>query len=168
MASDAAWLWQALDRIGRNPVNGEYYLTDTVALAVADARPGAVIAIPAADPRDAWGVNDRAQLAEAEAVMRARLLGDLMRSGVTVVDPAATYLDVGVAVGRDTTLHPGTILRGATVVGAGCQLGPHTTLVDTQVGDGARVRYTLAEGAVIPERADVGPFAHLSRSHRDA
>lgn len=161
MCFDAAWLWEALDRLGRNPVNGEYYLTDLVALAVADAGPGAALALLAADPREALGVNDRAQLAEAEAVLRARLLGDLMRAGVSVVDPAATYLDVGVAVGRDTTLHPGTILRGATVVGAGCQIGPYTTLVDTQVGDGARVRYTLVEGAVIAEGADVGPFAHL-------
>lgn len=157
---DAAWLWPALDRIERSPVKGEYYLTDTIALAVADGGP--VTATPADDPSEALGINDRAQLAAAEAVLRARLLAELMRTGVTVVDPAATYLDVGVTVGGDTTLHPGTILRGATSVGSGCQVGPQATLIDARVGDGARVRHALVEGAAIPPGADVGPFAHIT------
>jgi bifunctional UDP-N-acetylglucosamine pyrophosphorylase/glucosamine-1-phosphate N-acetyltransferase len=161
MCFDGGWLWEALARVQRNPLKGEYYLTDTVALAVEDQGLGAVLAEVAADPREAWGVNDRAQLAQAETAMRERLLDAIMRSGVTVVDPASTYIDVDVTVGRDSTLHPGTMLRGATVVGARCHVGPHTTLIDTQLGDGARVRYTLAEGAVIPPGADIGPFTHI-------
>src|SRR5262245_51000705 len=104
MCFDPAWLWDGVGRIQRNPVKGEYYLTDLVAMAVAERGPGAAVAIAAADPREAWGVNDRAQLAQAGAALRERILEDLMRAGVTIVDPAATYVDVGVAVGGETVL----------------------------------------------------------------
>ncbi|MCS6941127.1 MAG: NTP transferase domain-containing protein [Roseiflexaceae bacterium] len=158
---DAAWMWPALDRVQRSPVKGEYYLTDLVALAIADRGVGAVQALLADDPTEALGVNDRVQLAQAERVLRMRLLDALMRSGVTVVDPAATYVDVDVVVGQDTTLLPGTMLRGSTRVGARCTIGPYTSLSDTIVADDAHVRYTFAEGVVIPARAIVGPFAYL-------
>jgi bifunctional UDP-N-acetylglucosamine pyrophosphorylase/glucosamine-1-phosphate N-acetyltransferase len=161
MCFDAAWLWPALDRIPRNPVKGEYYLTDLAAMAVAERGPGAAVALPAADAREAWGINDRAQLAQAEAVLRERILQDLMLSGVTVVDPAATYVDAGVVVGRDTTLWPGTLLLGATRVGAGCAIGPHATISDSNVADRARVRQAVVERAQVAEGADVGPFAHV-------
>jgi bifunctional UDP-N-acetylglucosamine pyrophosphorylase/glucosamine-1-phosphate N-acetyltransferase len=162
MCFDGAWLWEAMGRIQRNPVKGEYYLTDLVAMAVAERGPGAAVAVAAADGREAWGVNDRTQLAEATAVLRGRILDDLMRSGVTVADPAATYVDAGVSVGGDTTLLPGTLLKGATRVGSGCVIGPHTTIADSTIGDRARVRYALVERAAVPDGADVGPFAQLS------
>jgi bifunctional UDP-N-acetylglucosamine pyrophosphorylase/glucosamine-1-phosphate N-acetyltransferase len=158
---DAAWLWEALDGIPRNPVNGEYYLTDLVAMAVAERGPGAVIALPADDAREAWGINNRVQLAQAEAVLRERILEQHMLAGVTVTDPATTYIDIGVTVGGDTTLLPGTLLRGATQVGAGCQIGPATTIVDSSIGDGALVRYALIERAKVPAEAVIGPFIHL-------
>jgi len=154
-------MWPALDRVQRSPVKGEYYLTDLIALAIADGGVGAVQALIATDPTEAFGVNDRVQLAQAERILRTRLLDTLMRSGVTVVDPEATYVDVDVVVGQDTMLLPGTMLRGATRVGTGCIIGPHTSLIDTIVADGAHVRYTFAEGVVIPAQAIVGPFAHL-------
>jgi bifunctional UDP-N-acetylglucosamine pyrophosphorylase/glucosamine-1-phosphate N-acetyltransferase len=160
--ADASWLWNALDRIQPNPVNGEYYLTDLVELAVTAGGPGAAVATAMNDPRDGWGINDRVQLAEAEAVLRARILGELMRSGVTVTDPAATYVDIGVTVGRDATLLPGTILRGATHVGVGCVIGPHTTLSDATIGDGAKVQYSIVENMAIPAGAVIGPFAHVT------
>jgi bifunctional UDP-N-acetylglucosamine pyrophosphorylase / glucosamine-1-phosphate N-acetyltransferase len=163
MCIDAGWLWEMLPQVPRSPIKGEYYLTDLVAMAVAARGPGGAVALEAADEREAWGINDRAQLAQAEAVMRARILDDHMRSGVTVVDPAATYVDVGVTIGRDTTLLPGTLLRGSTRVGAGCVIGPHTTLVDATVGDRAHVRYALVEGTRIDDEAEVGPFAHQAR-----
>lgn len=162
MAFDAVWLWQALDALPRDPVKGEYYLTDLVAMAVAERGPGAAVALPAADPREAWGVNDRSQLAQAAAVLRERVLADLMRSGVTIIDPVTTYVDVAVLVGADTTLHPGAILRGATRVGARCEIGPSVTIADSSVGDGAQVCYALVEGATIPAGATIGPFAHVT------
>lgn len=158
---DAVWMWQALERVRRSPIKGEYYLTDLIALAIADRGVGAVEAQIVADHTEAWGVNDRVQLAHAEQVMRARVLEALMRGGVTIVDPAATYVDVDVQVGQDTTLFPGTMLRGATRVGSRCVVGPHTSLVDTIVADGARVRYVMAEGVTIAAEADIGPFVHL-------
>jgi bifunctional UDP-N-acetylglucosamine pyrophosphorylase / glucosamine-1-phosphate N-acetyltransferase len=162
MCFDAAWLWQALDRIPRNPAKGEYYLTDLAELAVAERGPGAAVALPAVDAREAWGINDRVQLAQAEAVMRERILERLMRAGVSVTDPANTYVDTDVTVGVDSTLLPGTYLRGATSVGAGCEIGPATMIVDSSIGDRARVRYALVERAIVPEEAVIGPFVHIT------
>jgi bifunctional UDP-N-acetylglucosamine pyrophosphorylase / glucosamine-1-phosphate N-acetyltransferase len=162
MCFDAAWLWTALDRIPRNPVNGEYYLTDLAALAVTERGPGAAVALPAADAREAWGINDRVQLAQADAVMRERILERLMRAGVSVTDPANTYVEVDVTVGVDSTLLPGTYLRGATSVGAGCEIGPATMILDSSIGDRARVRYALVERAGVLEAAVIGPFVHIS------
>jgi bifunctional UDP-N-acetylglucosamine pyrophosphorylase / glucosamine-1-phosphate N-acetyltransferase len=161
MCFDAAWLWEAIGRLRRNPLKGEYYLTDLAALAVAEGGAGAAVALQAEDPAEALGVNDRAQLAEAAAVLRRRTLAELMRAGVTVVDPAATYVDVGVAVGPDSTLHPGTILRGATSVGGGCEIGPHATILDSRIGDRARVRHAVIERATLLDDAVVGPFVHI-------
>ena len=167
MCFDAAWLWSALDRIPRNPLNGEYYLTDLAALAVAEHGPGAAVALPAADAREAWGINDRVQLAQADAVMRQRILERLMRSGVSVIDPATTYVDADVTVGADSTLLPGTYLRGATSVGVGCEIGPSTMILDSAIGDRARVRYALIERASVPEAAVIGPFVHISGKQAD-
>lgn len=161
MCIDAAWLWDVLPQVPRSPIKGEYYLTDLVAMAVAAGGPGAAVALEAADEREAWGINDRVQLAEAEAVMRQQILASLMRAGVTIRDPAATYVDADVQVGRDTTLLPGTLLCGSTLVGARCEIGPHATLINTQVGDDVRARYVLVEGKQIPAGADIGPFVHL-------
>jgi bifunctional UDP-N-acetylglucosamine pyrophosphorylase/glucosamine-1-phosphate N-acetyltransferase len=161
MCFDAAWMWDALDRIQLNPIKGEYYLTDLAEMAVAERGPGAAVALVAADAREAWGINDRTQLAAAEAVMRARILDGLMRSGVTLIDPAATYVDAGVTVGGDTTLLPGTLLRGATRVGGGCTIGPATTISDSTIGDRAQVRYALVERARIPAGAANGPITHI-------
>ncbi len=161
MCFDAAWLWEAIGRIRPNAVNGEYYLTDLVALGVAERGPGAAIALPAADAREAWGVNDRVQLAQAGAVLRERILGALMRSGVTIADPAATYVDAGVTVGADTQLLPGTLLQGRTQVGAGCAIGPHTTISDSTIGDGARVYHATIERASVAPNAVIGPFVHM-------
>jgi bifunctional UDP-N-acetylglucosamine pyrophosphorylase / glucosamine-1-phosphate N-acetyltransferase len=162
MCFDAVWLWQALDRIPRNPVKGEYYLTDLAEMAVAERGLGAAVALPVADAREAWGINDRVQLAQADAVMRERILDELMRAGVSVIDPANTYVDADVRVGVDSTLLPGTYLRGATSVGGGCEIGPATMIVDSHIGDRACVRYALLEQATVREAAVVGPFVHLS------
>src|SRR5439155_26602260 len=130
--------------------------------AVAERGPGAAVAMPAADAREAGGINDRVQLAQAEAVMRERILERLMRAGVGVTDPANTYVDADVTVGVDSALLPGTYLRGATSVGAGCEIGPSTMIVDSSIGDRARVRYALVERAIVPEAAVIGPFVHIT------
>src|ERR671933_1593685 len=131
VAYDAAWLWPHLDLLQPSPIKGEYYLTDLVAMAVREAGPRAILAHRLADPTEALGVNDRWELAQAEAVMRQRILRSLMEAGVTVTDPAHTYVDVGVAVGQDSVLLPGTMLKGRTTIGERCVIGPNSVIEDS-------------------------------------
>ena len=120
-----------------------------------------VTALSVADPMEAAGVNDRAQLAVAEAELRDRTNERWMRKGVTMVDPEHTYIDASVVLGTDVTLFPDTILQGRTVIGAHAQIGPSTRLEDCTVGDGSIVENTVACRSTIGENARVGPFASL-------
>jgi bifunctional UDP-N-acetylglucosamine pyrophosphorylase/glucosamine-1-phosphate N-acetyltransferase len=137
---------------------GEYYLPDLVPLVLAGGGRVATLEGPAAQAR---GVNDRVELAEAEAVLRRRLLERLMLAGVTVVDPATTYVEVDVEVGQDSVLAPLTFLEAGTRVGARCRLGPNVRLVGCTVGDDATVTQTVAVSSAIGPRAVVGPFVSL-------
>jgi bifunctional UDP-N-acetylglucosamine pyrophosphorylase/glucosamine-1-phosphate N-acetyltransferase len=148
-------LLEALTELTPDNAAGERYLTDVFRR----LRPAEVV--PLADPEEAIGVNDRVELARAEAALRGRLLRELMRSGVTVRDPATTFVDVGVAVGPDTVLEPFTILRGRTSIGANCRIGPHTEISDSRVGDGARVVGSWLDGAQLGDDSDCGPFSKL-------
>ena len=153
-------LRKALASVRPNNAKGEYYLTDVVRLlGESGARVGAWAA-PGGE-EEILGVNTRVELARAGAVLRRRVLEKLMRGGVTVVDPAATYVDAGVRVGRDTTIWPNTHLRGKTIVGRGCVLGPSTMLTDAAVGDRAEVVASVLASARIGAGARIGPFAHL-------
>ncbi|KMM46414.1 bifunctional N-acetylglucosamine-1-phosphate uridyltransferase/glucosamine-1-phosphate acetyltransferase [Cellulomonas sp. A375-1] len=156
---DAAVLRSALGRLGRDNAQGEVYLTDVLAIAREDG--GHVRALRTDDPYAVEGVNDRVQLAALAAELNRRLLEDWMREGVTIVDPATTWVDVDVELERDVTLLPGTQLHGATVVREGAKIGPDTTLTDVEVGKGATVSRTHGSLAVIGEKASVGPFAYL-------
>lgn len=150
----------ALRRLTPQNAQGEYYLTDVVAvLKDAGYRVGAVTVD---DPAEAEGINDRVQLAAAEAELRRRTNERWLRAGVSLVDPSSTYLDSTVRLGADVTIFPGTILQGDTVVGAGAEIGPHTRLVDCVVGDGARVEQSNGRDAEIGTEAVVGPFAVLA------
>lgn len=137
---------------------GEEYLTDVTAAFVADGLPVAALL---ADAVETAGINDRVQLAAAGAALRDRIVADWMRAGVTVVDPASTWVDVGVGIEPDAVLLPGVQLHGGTVVEAGARVGPDCTLTDTVVGAGAQVVRTHADGAQIGPDATVGPFAYL-------
>ncbi|WP_017558316.1 bifunctional UDP-N-acetylglucosamine diphosphorylase/glucosamine-1-phosphate N-acetyltransferase GlmU [Nocardiopsis baichengensis] len=158
-AFDGALLAEVVHRLSTDNAKGEEYITDAVAILRGDGH--RVGAAPAADWVEIQGVNDRAQLAEARRLLNDRLLGDLMRAGATVVDPASTWVDVQVELGRDVVVEPQVRLRGSTRVGEGAQVGPGTTLTDTLVGEEAVVRETYAERAEIGPGATVGPFAYL-------
>ena len=161
----ADWLWEALERIELSP-KGEYYLTDTIELAVKEGRP--VQALVHTEPAETIGINTRVHLAEAEIAMRQRINQDLMLAGVTMVDPASTYIDAGVRVGRDTVIMPNTYLQGNTAIGEGCEIGPSSLLRDSQVGAGCKVLMSVMEGAVLEEDVDIGPFARLRKgAHLD-
>ena len=152
-------LTPALRRLSPENAQGEYYLTD--ALEVLTEAGHKVIAVEARDTAEALGVNDRAQLADAEAVLRGRINGRWMRAGVTMVDPERTYLDATVDLSADVRLLPGTVLEGRTTIGPGSVIGPDCRLVDTAVGVGATVTYSVATDAEIGDGAVVGPWAHL-------
>jgi len=113
------------------------------------------------DPAETVGVNDRAQLAAAEAVLRQRINERWMRRGVTMLDPDRTYVDASVRLAADVTLFPGTMLHGDTIVGAGARLGPDVRLTDCAVGEGAIVEQAVGELASVGDGAVVGPFASL-------
>jgi bifunctional UDP-N-acetylglucosamine pyrophosphorylase/glucosamine-1-phosphate N-acetyltransferase len=149
----------ALRRLSPENAQGEYYLTDVVA--VLRQAGHLVLGVEADDATDAFGVNDRAQLAEAEAELRHRINTRWMREGVGMTDPARTYVDTGVVLAPDVLLLPGTMLSGRTVVGAGSVIGPDCQLVDTVVGEGAIVRQTVARESEIGDGATVGPFVSL-------
>lgn len=149
----------ALRRLSPDNTQGEYYLTDIVAV-LHDAGYG-VGAVEVVDPVEVSGVNDRAQLARTEAELRRRVNERWMQAGVTMLDPAHTYLDVTVELAPDVSLYPGTILQGATIVGAGAEIGPSTQLADCRVGARAVVRATVGHGAEVGADAQVGPWAYL-------
>jgi len=156
----------ALRRLSPSNSQGEYYLTDAVGV-LRDAGYG-ITSLQVADPMEATGVNDRAQLAVAEAELRDRTAARWMRQGVTMLDPERTYIDATVVLEPDVSLFPGTILQGGTVVGRGAEIGPDVRLVDCIVGPGAVVEQTVARSAEIGAGAVVGPFAHLGPGSRVA
>ncbi len=157
-AFDLSEIRHALALIGTENAQGEVYLTD--ALEVIGGRSRAVTHL-LENLEEANLVNDRAQLALAEEIVRRRILDAHMRAGVTVRDPVSTHIEASVEIGRDTVILPGTFLRGETRVGSDCVIGPSTDLLDTVVGDGALVEHSVGRGAVVGAGAAVGPYAYL-------
>jgi bifunctional UDP-N-acetylglucosamine pyrophosphorylase/glucosamine-1-phosphate N-acetyltransferase len=158
-AFDIAALRSALSRLRSDNTQRELYLTDVISVVRSDGH--IVRARHVDDPTLVAGVNDRVQLAELGAELNRRIVVTHQRAGVTIVDPATTWIDVDVSIGRDTVIHPGTQLLGGTRIGGRCLIGPDTTLTDVTVGEGAAVVRTHATSAVIGDGADVGPFAYL-------
>lgn len=152
-------LFRALSEIRPDNAQGEYYLTDVIALL---ARQGETVeAMVSEDPAVVMGVNTRVELAEASALVCRRKLQQLMLDGVTILDPLNTYVDSDVSIGEDTVIYPGTVLEGATTIGSGCIIGPHAHLVDSRLGDGVTVSQSRATLAEVGDGVKVGPFAHL-------
>jgi bifunctional UDP-N-acetylglucosamine pyrophosphorylase/glucosamine-1-phosphate N-acetyltransferase len=158
-AFDAAVLADALGRLTTDNAQGEMYLTDVVGIADTDG--GRVAAMVLDDVCQAEGVNDRVQLAAVGAELNRRVVEGWMREGVTVIDPATTWIDVQVRLGRDVLVEPGTQLRGATWIDDGATIGPDTTLRDVVVGERATVVRAHGSEAEIGAGAEVGPYAYL-------
>lgn len=158
-AFEADWLWPALARVKPSAVKGEIYLTSLIGMAIAERR--RVDAVTTDDYSETLGVDTRALLAEAETVMQRRLAQHWMAEGVTMRDPSATYIDIDVEIGPDTTLLPGTHLLGRTRVGEGCVIGPDAVVRDAVVGDGCRIEMAVVEGVAVPAGAAIGPYTHL-------
>jgi bifunctional UDP-N-acetylglucosamine pyrophosphorylase/glucosamine-1-phosphate N-acetyltransferase len=154
---NADWLWANIDKISLSR-KGEYYLTDMVGIATAQGKRVEAVLAPADDVN---GINNRIHLAQASAVMRRRILERHMLNGVTLIDPATTYIDDTVEIGPDTTILPGCLLEGATRIGAHSRIGPHSHLIDTTIGNYCYVSYTVSEQAQLDDYAEIGPFGRL-------
>ena len=157
----ADWLWDALGRIEKNPQKGEYYLTDTIELAVKDGLP--VQALVHDDLSETIGINTRVHLAEADAAMRQRINRDLMLAGVSMIDPTSTYIEAGVTIGKDTVVMPNTYIHGDTTIGDGCEIGPNAHIRNSKIGDRCIVFMSVMESAVLEDDVDIGPFARLRK-----
>ena len=158
-AFDAVKLAGAIGKLKNDNSQGELYLTDIIEILRNEG--GKIAAVLIDDFIEILGVNDRVQLAESAALLRDRINEDLMRDGVTIVDPLSTWVDATATVASDVVLMPGTAISGTTTVAAGAVIGPRTTLVDCTVGTGARVIESRCTEAIIGEGASVGPYTFL-------
>ncbi|MGI6605251.1 MAG: bifunctional UDP-N-acetylglucosamine diphosphorylase/glucosamine-1-phosphate N-acetyltransferase GlmU [Firmicutes bacterium] len=152
-------LFQALTKVGTDNAQGEYYLTDV--LTILREQRERVSAFIAPEPDDTQGINNRVQLAAAEARLRERIRREHMLAGVTIMDPASTFIDAGVSIGHDTVILPFTIITGRTRIGNNCRIGPNVDMKDSTVADGAEVCQAVLVEAEVGPRATVGPFAYL-------
>lgn len=157
-------LFPALERLSPGNRQGEYYLPDVIKVFLGLGR--RVAAVRAPDPLAVLGVNTRRQLAEVQSRLRWRILEALMDDGVTVMDPATTFVDWGVRIGRDTVLHPFTVVEGRSEVGAGCVIGPGAHLIDARLHDGVQVRHSVVAQSELEEGVTVGPFSHVRPGSR--
>ena len=158
-AFDGVLLADAIKRVATSNAQGQEYLTDVVAILRGDGHP--VGAVLAADPGEIQGVNDRVQLAQVRRAYNDRLLEAWMRAGVTIMDPASTWIDADVTLGPDAEILPGTHLEGHTSIGPGATIGPHCRLTDTSVAQDASISFTVCVQAEIGPGATVGPYAYL-------
>jgi bifunctional UDP-N-acetylglucosamine pyrophosphorylase/glucosamine-1-phosphate N-acetyltransferase len=154
----AAWMWNALRQISLSP-KGEYYLTDVVEVAVKAGLK--VNTLVMENEEEALGINNRIHLSEAERILRRRINERWMLAGVTMLDPNLVYIEESVTIGKDTTLLPGTFLKGKTVVGERCTLGPNTIVVSSQIGNEVQIGPALIEKAIVEDGVDMTTFCHL-------
>jgi bifunctional UDP-N-acetylglucosamine pyrophosphorylase/glucosamine-1-phosphate N-acetyltransferase len=153
----ADWLWPRLAVIPKSS-SGEHYLTSLISMAVQE---GAALQAIDADSDEVRGINDRVQLSEAEALLRERINHAHMLAGVTIVDPATTYIDAAVRIGPDALIEPNVHLRGATVVGEACRIGTGSVLSDATIGDRCAILSSTIEASTLEDNVDVGPYSHV-------
>lgn len=153
------WLWENLPKL-RTSSKGEYYLTDMVGIATSQRRRVVGMQAPL---EDVFGINDRIHLAVAAHALRQRINEEHMRAGVTIIDPASTYIEANVQIGQDTTIYPGCHLKGNTIIGTGCEIGPNSQIEECTIGDECRVLYSVLEFARMDRASEIGPFGHLRK-----
>ncbi|MDD2581510.1 MAG: bifunctional UDP-N-acetylglucosamine diphosphorylase/glucosamine-1-phosphate N-acetyltransferase GlmU [Desulfuromonadaceae bacterium] len=157
---DSDFLFSNINGIGNDNAQGEYYLTDLLALAV--RKELTCLALQAVDADEIMGVNDRAQLARAGRILRRRINREHMLNGVTLIDPDHTYIDHGVTIGCDTTIHPGCRIEGGTVIGDGCLIDGNVSISGCRIGDDCHIKAaSVLEESELGENVAIGPMAHL-------
>jgi bifunctional UDP-N-acetylglucosamine pyrophosphorylase/glucosamine-1-phosphate N-acetyltransferase len=159
-AFDLASLFDALRGIAAKNAQGEYYLTDLVAIYRRRKLPVETLVVE--DPQEVHGINSRSELAEVSRIVRQKKNEELMAAGVTIVDPAHTYIDAEVEIGADTVIHPGVVIEGHSRIGAACEIQAHVRIQDCEIADRVTIRnFCVLVGARVALGASVGPFAHL-------
>ncbi len=156
---EAVDLFRALASVSCDNAQGEYYLPDVLEILRNEGEK--IWAVAADDYEETLGINSRVQLSGAESILRRRKNIELMDAGVTIMDPATTYVDCAVEVGRDTVIYPGTWLEGTTVVGENCELGPNSRFSDTKIGNGVTAHFSYAHECEIGDDVIMGPYVHL-------
>ncbi|MBU9710162.1 bifunctional UDP-N-acetylglucosamine diphosphorylase/glucosamine-1-phosphate N-acetyltransferase GlmU [Evansella tamaricis] len=151
-------LFQALKRVGNDNVQGEYYLPDVIEILKGQGEVIAAYQTP--DFSETIGVNDRVALSMAESVMKMRINEQLMRDGVTLVDPENTYITLDTSIGRDSVIHPGCVIKGS-VLGERCVVGPHSEIENSKVGDDTTIKQSVVHDSEIGDHVSIGPFSHL-------
>lgn len=152
-------LFEALEEVSNDNAQGEYYLPDVIEILKVKGKK--VLAFQTSDFDETMGINDRVALAEAERHMRKRINTNHMKNGVTIIDPENTYIDSDVKIGKDTILHPGTVIKGQTVIGEDCQIGPNSELDNAQIGSQTVIRQSVVHDSTVGEKVQIGPFAHI-------
>ena len=153
-----SWLDGSLANVYPSP-NGEKYLTALVGMGTAAG--SRIDALPSEMPEEIFGVNDRVQLAQVEAIKRWQICEGWMRAGVTIQDPASVFIDAAVAIGQDTVIRPNTMLLGRTVIGEDCEIGPNSVIQNSRVGHRCRIIASMVEESTLEDEVDIGPFSHL-------
>jgi bifunctional UDP-N-acetylglucosamine pyrophosphorylase/glucosamine-1-phosphate N-acetyltransferase len=151
-------LEEALKILQPDNVQGEYYLTDVVSVF---RRQGLPVSSCLTGEEDIYGINTRLELARAEGIFRRRINEKLMENGVTIIDPASSYIEAEVEIAPDTVIHPLTVIQGKTKIGSNCQVGPNVVMVDSVLGDGVKVWQSVLEAAVVGKGSRIGPFSYL-------
>ncbi|CAM4402912.1 bifunctional UDP-N-acetylglucosamine diphosphorylase/glucosamine-1-phosphate N-acetyltransferase GlmU [Paenibacillus alkaliterrae] len=152
-------LFAALAKVTSNNAQGEYYLTDVIGIFREDGE--SVQGYCTDDAAEATGVNDRVALSEAERFMRERINRKHLLNGVTFIDAASAYIEASVQIGRDTVIYPGTVLRGTTVIGEDCIIGPQADIADSEIGNGVSIKYSTVAESVVGDTSTIGPYANL-------
>jgi len=152
-------LFAALRQINNNNAQGEYYLTDVIGILKSAGE--VVQGYNTPDLAEAIGVNDRVALAEAEGLMRARINRQHLINGVSLIDPASTYIEAGVTIGADTVIYPGVVLKGETTIGEDCVIGPQSEISNSTIASGVHIKHSVLDKAVVGDDSSIGPFAYL-------
>lgn len=157
-------LFQALQQVTNDNAQNEYYLTDVIGILKSQNEKIEAYVLP--EESEAMGVNDRVALAEAERLMRERIIREHMLNGVSFIDPANTYIETDVKIGQDTVIYPGTILRGGTIIGEACVIGPNADITNSKVMENVSIKHAVLTDAFVDSQSAIGPYAYLRPNAR--
>ncbi|MBK5444319.1 MULTISPECIES: bifunctional UDP-N-acetylglucosamine diphosphorylase/glucosamine-1-phosphate N-acetyltransferase GlmU [Peribacillus] len=152
-------LFSALKKVSNDNVQGEYYLPDVIEILKEEGE--SVTAFQSSDFDETLGVNDRVALSQAEQTLRSRINESHMRNGVTIIDPLTTFIEADVKIGQDTVIYPGSLIKGKSIIGQDCLIGPNSEISDCEIGDGTEIHQSVVHESSIGSLVKIGPFAHV-------